>query len=148
MIKHLRAMKRYWWVMPAGCFSVFLLLSHAGAADEGSFSVGPVTAEAIAKMKSSPKTERIEKQPLSEALSSGGGSPHLQNVPTLSKRYSVGGTTLVPYVGAGFGSGYVSELDRSLNTAPSSAPSDSGLRSLFGQSLIPNEVQLGIRLPF
>jgi len=131
--------------MPAGCFSVFLLLSHAGAADEGSSSVGPVTAEAIAEMKSSPK---IEKQPLSEALSSGGGSPHLQNVPTLSKRYSVGGTTLVPYVGAGFGSGYVSELDRSLNTAPSSAPSDSGLRSLFGQSLIPNEVQLGIRLPF
>ena len=147
-MKHSCVNKRYWWVISASSFGLFLLLSHTWAADEGAFSVGPVTSEAMAKTKLSPMTETIEKQTLSEVLSSGGRSPLLQDVPTLSKRYSVGGTTLVPYVGAGFGSGYVSELDRSLNTAPSSVPSDSGLRSLFGQSLIPNEVQLGIRLPF
>lgn len=134
--------------MSASCFSVLLLLSHAGAADEGSALLGPVTAEAREMLKSSHVEERTEKQTLSAAYSSAGGSSLLRNVPTLSKRYSVRGTTLVPYVGAGFGSGYASDLDRSLNAAPLSAPYDSGLRSLFGQSLIPNEVQLGIRLPF
>lgn len=73
----------------------------------------------------------------------------VNNVPTFSQPMSIRGKSFSPYVGAGFGSGYTSELDRSLNApAPSSLPSDSGFRSLFGQSLVPNEVQMGVRLPF
>jgi hypothetical protein len=71
----------------------------------------------------------------------------LRDVPSISGRYSVGGTTLMPYLGAGFGSGYASELDRSLNS-PLSTSTDTGLRSQFGQSLTPNELQMGIRIPF
>jgi hypothetical protein len=53
----------------------------------------------------------------------------------------------MPYIGAGFGSGYTSDLDRSLSGGPSIL-TDSGLRSLFGQSLAPSEFQMGIRVPF
>jgi hypothetical protein len=77
----------------------------------------------------------------------------LRNIPTVSKPISVGGQTLVPYIGAGFGGGHATELDRALNAAPSALSSSSGSsnvgsRSLLGQNLIPNEVQLGIRFPF
>ncbi len=70
-----------------------------------------------------------------------------RDVPSISGQYSVGGTTLMPYLGAGFGSGYASERDRSLNS-PLSPNLDSGLRSQFGQSFAPNEFQMGIRIPF
>ncbi len=71
-----------------------------------------------------------------------------RDLPTISSRYSVGGTTLMPYVGAGFGNGYTSDLDRSLNGG-ASALGDTSLRNLFGtQNLTPNEVRLGIRIPF
>ncbi|BFU93201.1 MAG: hypothetical protein NTAFB01_43880 [Nitrospira sp.] len=77
----------------------------------------------------------------------------LRTLPTLSKPISVGGRTFVPYIGAGFGGGYATEFDRALNPAASvsSSSSDSsqaGSKSLLGQNLIPNEVQLGIRFPF
>ena len=76
----------------------------------------------------------------------------LRAVPSLSKQISVGGTTLMPYIGAGFGGGYVTEFDRSLHASPSlsssSSSTNAGLRSLFGPHLIPNEVHLGIRVPF
>ncbi len=76
----------------------------------------------------------------------------LRTIPTLSTQVSVGSLTLVPYLGAGFGGGYATELDRSLHTAPAASAlsnaANAGLRNLFGQQLIPNEVQLGIRFPF
>lgn len=76
----------------------------------------------------------------------------LRTLPTVSKPISMGGTTLVPYVGAGFSGGYATEVDRSLNAAlstplSSSSAADVGLKSLTGQ-MIPNEVQVGIRFPF
>jgi len=78
----------------------------------------------------------------------------LRTLPTVSKPISVGGQTLVPYIGAGFGGGYATEFDRALNPAASissASSSDSpntGPKSLLGQHLLPNEVQLGIRFPF
>jgi hypothetical protein len=76
----------------------------------------------------------------------------LRAVPSLTKQIAVGGTKLMPYIGAGFGGGYLTEFDRSLHAPPSfsssSGSTNAGLRSLFGQHLIPNEVQLGIRFPF
>jgi hypothetical protein len=53
----------------------------------------------------------------------------------------------MPYIGAGFGQSYSSDLDRSVNGS-SSIQTDSGLRSLFGQGLTPSEFQMGIRVPF
>ena len=76
----------------------------------------------------------------------------LRTLPNVSKHISVGGTTVVPYIGAGFRGGYATDFDRSLNTALSaplsfSSSADIGLRNLAGQ-MIPNEVQVGIRFPF
>ena len=70
-----------------------------------------------------------------------------RELPSLNGRYSVGQTTILPYVGAGFGAGYTSELDRSMGGG-SSLQTDPGLRNLFGPSLTPNEFQMGIRIPF
>ena len=70
-----------------------------------------------------------------------------RDLPSLNGRYSVGQTTILPYVGAGFGAGYTSELDRSMGGG-STLQTDPGLRNLFGPSLTPNEFQMGIRIPF
>ena len=70
-----------------------------------------------------------------------------RDVPSINGRYSVGETTLLPYVGAGFGNGYSSQLDRSIGGG-SSLQTDAGLRNLFGPNLTPNEFQMGIRIPF
>lgn len=70
-----------------------------------------------------------------------------RDIPSISGRYSVGGHVIVPYLGAGFGGGYTSELNRSL-TGPPPVQTDIGLRSQFGQGISPNEFQLGLRIPF
>ena len=74
-------------------------------------------------------------------------SSNVQDIPSISGRYSIGERTVLPYIGAGFSGGYSSEFNRSLGGAPP-ALSDFGLRSQFGQSVSPNEFQLGIRIPF
>jgi hypothetical protein len=71
----------------------------------------------------------------------------VRDIPSISGRYSIGGRTLLPYLGAGFSGGYNSEFNRSLN-GPPPPQNDLGLRSQFGQSLSPNEFQLGVRIPF
>ena len=70
-----------------------------------------------------------------------------RDVPSLSERYSVREMRFLPYIGAGFGAGYTSELDRTL--APN-VPSQHNLNlgGQLGQSMVPNEFQLGIRIPF
>mgnify|MGYP001001615168 CR=1 FL=1 len=70
-----------------------------------------------------------------------------RDIPSISGRYSVGGHTVMPYLGAGFGGGYTSDLNRSL-TGPPPVQSDAGLRSQFGQGFSPNEFQMGLRIPF
>lgn len=79
--------------------------------------------------------------------SSATSSAIFRDIPSISGRYSVGGRTVMPYLGAGFGGGYTSELNRSL-TGPSPAQPDAGLRSQFGQGFSPNEFQMGLRIPF
>ena len=74
------------------------------------------------------------------------GSPFL-DVPSLSGRYSSGKMTFLPYIGAGFGAGYNSELDRTF--APNLQPQQNlNLGGLPVQSMAPNEFQMGIRIPF
>ena len=80
-------------------------------------------------------------------LSDAAPSADVRDIPSISGRYFIGGRTLLPYVGAGFYGGYNSEFNRSLS-GPPPAQSDFGLRSQFGQSVSPNEFQLGVRIPF
>ena len=74
-------------------------------------------------------------------------STFFREVPSISGQYSFGGRPVLPYLGAGFGNGYTSDLDRSLNH-PRSTAVDSGFRTQLGQGLAPNEFQMGIRIPF
>ena len=74
------------------------------------------------------------------------GSP-FRDVPSLSGRYFTGNMTFLPYIGAGFGAGYNSELDRTF--APNLQPQQNlNLGGLPVQSMAPNEFQMGIRIPF
>ena len=51
-----------------------------------------------------------------------------RDIPSINGRYSLGGRTLLPYVGAGFAGGYASEFNRSLGAAPPTQ-TDLGLRT-------------------
>ena len=74
-------------------------------------------------------------------------SSYFRDIPSISGRYSIGGRALLPYLGAGFSGGYISELNRSLGATPLTQ-SDFGIRNQFGPSVSPNEFQLGLRIPF
>ena len=131
--------------------SVCWSLSHAGTTRDGQFPIGQTTPHT---MTSSTFTgTEIAVKPMPSAAVPAENGLMLRTLPTVSKAISVVGQTLVPYIGAGFGGGYATELDRALNASPSASSSSSGSsnvgsRSLLGQNLIPNEVQLGIRFPF
>ncbi|SRR6185437_4580624 len=140
------------WSMGIGlAMSVSWSLSHAGTIRDGRFAIEPSTSNTMTSSVST-ATEAAVRPMLSTTVPTENGLM-LRTLPTVSKPISVGGRTLVPYIGAGFGGGYATELDRTLTIAPSessvsSGSSNAGLRSVLGQHLIPNEVQLGIRFPF
>ncbi|QPD03817.1 MAG: hypothetical protein Nkreftii_001591 [Candidatus Nitrospira kreftii] len=132
--------------------SLWVSLSHAGSKIDGHSPIGPV----ITGMTAIPALAGGRDAELTQTPSASLPVENmlvLRTLPSVSKQISVGGTTLLPFIGAGFGGGYLTELDRSLNAVSSGLSSsfnapNAGLKSLVGQQLIPNEVQLGIRVPF
>lgn len=103
--------------------------------------------EANGQLSSDMRKSDLPIQPPAAASSEPASSSGFREIPSISGRYAIGGTTLLPYIGAGFSGGYSSELNRSLG-GPSPTLSDFGLRGQFGQSVSPNEFQMGIRIPF
>jgi hypothetical protein len=73
--------------------------------------------------------------------------PLFRDVPSLSGRYTLRGMTFLPYIGAGFSGGYASEFDRALTPNPQPQP-NANIGGLSGQGMVPNEFQMGIRIPF
>ncbi|WHZ24072.1 MAG: hypothetical protein OJF47_003184 [Nitrospira sp.] len=70
-----------------------------------------------------------------------------RQTPTLSGRLQINEQTVIPYIGAGFGGGYATERDRALG--PSSAfPQQHLLGESLSKGMVPNEFQMGIRIPF
>jgi hypothetical protein len=126
-------------------------LSYASPTEDGRSAIGPATSRLTAFSSAAMVTEVATGQGPSASLTVE-SMGFLKAVPSLSKQIVVGGTKLMPYIGAGFGGGYLTEFDRFQHASPSfsssSGSTSAGLRSLFGQHLIPNEVQLGIRFPF
>jgi hypothetical protein len=103
--------------------------------------------EKSSQFSSSTLKNDIPMEPPIVAPSAPASSSDFRDVPSISGRYSIGGRTLLPYVGAGFTGGYSSEFNHSLGGVPP-ALTDFGLRSQFGQSVSPSEFQMGIRIPF
>ena len=71
----------------------------------------------------------------------------VRQTPLLSGRIHISEQTLIPYVGAGFGDGYVTERDRVL-VLSSVFPQQNLLGDSLGKGIMPNEFQMGIRIPF
>ena len=129
------------------CVMGLLPYSGVEAARDGSVAPGSLTAEATGKVDGlALKYDVIGQAP---SIPPGLSIPSnvFRDIPLISGDYSGAGTKLTPYIGAGFGSGYASDLDRSLS-GPASTQTDSGSRSHFGQTLTPSEFQIGIRIPF
>ncbi len=132
--------------------SVLLVTALAGPTLDAS-SRDRVIADsaALGKENSQPSSSLLKNdvpiQPTIAPPWASASSSNIQEIPSISGRYSIGGRILLPYIGAGFSGGYSSEFSRSMGGAPP-ALSDFGLRNQFGQSVSPNEFQLGIRIPF
>jgi hypothetical protein len=127
---------------------VALAVSIQGiAAPDRVVADSPVFAEPNTQPSSSTPETTAPSQPPLAVPSASASSADVRDIPSVSGRYAIGGRTLLPYIGAGFAGGYNSEFNRSLSGAPSSQ-SEFGLRSQFGQSVSPNEFQLGVRIPF
>jgi opacity protein-like surface antigen len=131
----------------AGCVIGLSSLSYAGAPDSASLlpdapgtgsNVSGGTSTAGFRVWDSVDSVPYE-SPLSFSIA--------REIPSISRNVSVQGRTLTPYIGAGFNRGYTSDLEHSLSRGLSSL-TESPLGSLLGQSLIPNEFQWGLRIPF
>jgi len=132
------------WQMkrPAAIISVMGLVGLLSFSDLGKAGEGPVS-----NIDSAGLTNQVIGQEAALSLESMRASNVFRDIPSISGDYSVKGTRIMPYIGAGFGHGYSSDVDRSLNSSPS-GPTDPGLRSLFGQGVTPSEFQMGLRIPF
>jgi len=124
-------------IVSVTCFLALLSFSNLGAAGEGT----------VDKVDPASLKNQMVGQEAALSLESLTASKAFRDIPSISGDYSVKGTRIMPYIGAGFGHGYSSDVDRSLNSSPSSQ-TDPGLRSLFGQGLTPSEFQMGLRIPF
>ena len=129
-------MKRPAAIISVMCLLGLLSFSNLEAAGEG--TVGKVDPPAL--------KNQVLGQEAALSLESLPASKAFRDIPSISGDYSVKGTRIMPYIGAGFGHGYSSDVDRSLNSP--SSPTDPGLRSLFGQGVTPSEFQMGLRIPF
>jgi hypothetical protein len=131
-----------------------LLVAVLAAPTLGAAARDRVTADSAAlgeskygQFSSSTLRNDVPIEPPIATPSAAASSSNVQDIPSISGHYAIGGKTLLPYIGAGFSGGYSSEFNRSLGGVPP-VLNDFGLRSQFGQSVSPNEFQLGIRIPF
>ena len=70
---------------------------------------------------------------------------------TLAGRYTMNGSTVIPYIGLGFGGGETTDVNRTVtrqSSLQSSIQQDRLTSDVLGKTLVPNEFQLGIRIPF
>ena len=130
-------MKRHRTIIPVICLLGLLSFANPGEAGEG--PAGKVDPAAL--------KSQVIGQEAALSLESLTASKTFRDIPSISGNYTVKGTRIMPYIGAGFGHGYTSDVDRSLNSSPSTQ-TDPGLRSLLGQGLTPSEFQMGLRIPF
>lgn len=77
---------------------------------------------------------------------------HLFSQPaTLAGRYTMNGSTVIPYIGVGFGGGETTDVNRTVarhSALQGSIQQDPLMNDVFRKTFVPNEFQLGIRIPF
>ncbi|MBA2251645.1 MAG: hypothetical protein H0W13_02895, partial [Nitrospirales bacterium] len=88
---------------------------------------------------------------LSTALSSSVTNNLFSQPATLAGRYTMNGSTVIPYIGLGFGGGETTDVNRTVarqSALQSAIQQDRLMNDVLGKTLVPNEFQLGIRIPF
>lgn len=134
-------------------FVSLALLAALAATPQAADAQDPVMGDAAAPVAAASQPPQrtlkgdVPTQPDTALPSTSAPATVFREIPSISGRYSFGGKTLMPYLGAGFSGGYTSDLNRTLGS-PLPAQTDSGLRSQFGQGLSLNEFQMGLRIPF
>jgi hypothetical protein len=69
-----------------------------------------------------------------------------RQAPALTGRFELNNQTFFPFIGAGFGGGYTNDRDRALGSnGLFHNPAQSGD---LGKNMMPNEFNLGLRIPF
>ena len=69
-----------------------------------------------------------------------------RQAPALTGRFELNDQTFFPFIGAGFGGGYTNDRDRALGSnGLFHNPAQSGD---LGRNMMPNEFNLGLRIPF
>jgi hypothetical protein len=66
--------------------------------------------------------------------------------PALTGRFEFNDQTFFPFIGAGFGGGYTNDRDRALGS--NGLFSNPALSGELGRNMMPNEFNLGLRIPF
>ncbi|WP_447600842.1 hypothetical protein [Nitrospira sp. Nam80] len=70
----------------------------------------------------------------------------IRQAPALTGRFQLKDQTIIPFIGAGFGGGYTNDRDRALGSnGLFHNPAQSGD---LGKNMMPNEFNLGVRIPF
>ncbi len=132
--------------------SLFGTLSYADTTKGGGSVTGSSVVSPMVGPSAPVAARDVDSKHMSSASVEVEGAAALRTAPTMPTQVLVGGLTLLPYVAAGFGGGYVTERDRALHTIPSASSlpnsATAGLRNIFGPHLLPNEVHLGLRVPF
>ena len=71
----------------------------------------------------------------------------MRQAPALTGRFQLNDQTFIPFIGAGFGGGYTTDRDRALGSNwLQQNQTLSG--DAFGKNMMPNEVNMGFRIPF
>jgi hypothetical protein len=100
-------------------------------------NLSPPTSKTVEQTQGVPRANPIPDQ----------SSRLLREPPTITGEIRVGDQTLIPYLGAGFGGGYATEQDRMLGSDPTLQQKNI-LGNGNGSGYLPNEFQMGLRIPF
>ena len=111
---------------------------------------GGLSANGEESLFKSPTWSGLRQQPNSPVLDSGLAGDQNRNVfrqaPALTGRFELNDQTFFPFIGAGFGGGYTNDRDRALGSnGLFHNPAQSGD---LGKNMMPNEFNLGLRIPF
>jgi hypothetical protein len=91
----------------------------------------------------------LRQQPSSSVLDPGLGDQNrnvFRQAPALTGRFELNNQTFLPFIGAGFGGGYTNDRDRALGS--NGLFHNPALSGELGKNMMPNEFNLGLRIPF
>jgi hypothetical protein len=118
--------------------SVVLMLPSAGMVQGQTLMQNALPGVDPGKFINAAPTELSETLTLSPGISTN----ILRQPPLLSRRYTWNGQTFLPYIGAGLSHGDTTDTNGTL------LQEERVLREPPGRAFLPNEVQLGVRIPF